>query len=49
LILVTRELHELNNDLISSSGWKMDKLQDLGLKRDGMAVGHYYYVLARPK
>jgi dolichol-phosphate mannosyltransferase len=49
LILVTRELHELNNDLISSSGWKMDKLQELDLERNGAAVGRYYYVLARPK
>ncbi len=49
LILVTRELHELNHDLISSSGWKMDGLQELEVKKNGVAVGRYYYVLARPK
>lgn len=49
LILVTRELHELNNDLIFSSGWKTDKVQELDLERNGAAVGRYYYVLARPK
>ena len=49
LILVTRELSELNNDLISTSGWKMDSLQELDVKKNGVAVGHYYFVLARPK
>jgi dolichol-phosphate mannosyltransferase len=49
LILITRELHELNRDQISSRGWEMDKVQELNLKRDGLPVGRYYYALARPK
>jgi len=48
LILVTREIPEINKDLISSCGWKMDKLQELDLKRGGVFIGRYYYVLARP-
>lgn len=49
LVLVTRELSELNKDLISLSGWRTEKLQELHLEKSGMPVGTYYYVLARPK
>jgi dolichol-phosphate mannosyltransferase len=49
LILITRELHELNRDQISSRGWEMDRVRELDLKRDGLPVGRYYYALARPK
>jgi dolichol-phosphate mannosyltransferase len=49
LILVTRELHELNSDRISSHGWKMGEVQPLVLKKNGNPVGLYYYALAQPK
>ena len=49
LILVTRELHELQQDRISSSGWKMGEVQELEVKKNGVPVGRYYYALAKPQ
>jgi dolichol-phosphate mannosyltransferase len=46
LILVTHELPELMNDRIKSSGWKIGKVKDLELRKNGILVGHYYYTLA---
>lgn len=47
LILVTRELHELMNDRISSSGWVIGDVKELKVKKNGIPVGQYYYALAK--
>ena len=47
LILVTRELHELMNDRISSCGWVIGDVKELKVKKNGIPVGQYYYALAK--
>jgi dolichol-phosphate mannosyltransferase len=47
LILVTRELHELMNDRIASSGWVIGEVKELKVKKNGIPVGQYYYAFAK--
>ncbi len=48
LILVTRELHELRNHRVISSGWRIGEAKELVVKRNGIPVGKYYYAFAEP-
>jgi len=49
LILVARKLHELRDDRIVSSGWEIGDVKQLQVKKKGIPVGKYYYVLAKRK
>jgi hypothetical protein len=47
LILVTRELHEMLNERIVSSGWVIGEVRELKVKKNGIPLGQYYYALAK--
>jgi dolichol-phosphate mannosyltransferase len=46
LILVSREMHEFNRDLIRASGWDLGEIEELIVKKNGIPVGRYYYAIA---
>jgi dolichol-phosphate mannosyltransferase len=47
LILVTRELHEIDRKQIRSRGWEVGETKELRLEKNGLPVGVYYYAIAK--
>jgi dolichol-phosphate mannosyltransferase len=47
LILVTRELQEIDRDRIGSKGWEIGEIKQLELKKNDVPVGVYYYTIAK--
>ncbi len=46
LILVSREMHEFNRDLIRTSGWDLGVIEEIVVKKNGIPAGRYYYGIA---
>ncbi len=49
LILIAHKLHELKDERIASSGWKIGRVNEINVRRNGKPVGRYYYTLAKRK
>jgi dolichol-phosphate mannosyltransferase len=47
LILVGKNLRDLKNEQIASSGWDTGKVEELTVSKNGLPVGKYFYALAR--
>jgi dolichol-phosphate mannosyltransferase len=47
LILVTRELQEIDRGRIGSKGWEIGEIKRLELKKNDVPVGVYYYTIAK--
>jgi dolichol-phosphate mannosyltransferase len=47
LVLVTRELQEIDRNRIGSRGWEIGEIKKLELKKNNVPAGCYYYTIAK--